>query len=270
MAISRIRHECMAAIVLPRLVPMPKCYRRAAVRLSPWLAVDPVLMADCMAVCRRIRLTLVAVVALFSVSRTALAAESANFAGPGEMQAALQNDGNTLKAHVNALVAELPPIADKRVPLGNAARFVVVESSFPKSPEIDMERAHGPPAISEPKAPSSISPRIAIPSCTASSLLPSLVPASGPTVLASSHLTRPSLTVPRWRLPAPEDSSRQTRTPGGDVSARPRPISHKLPFDLKHFSQPMFPRVCRSFLGGQEIVFVRSTSRDGGSTYVCC
>lgn len=269
MATGRIRHECMAAFALPRLVPMPKCYRRAAARLSPWIAVDPVLMADCVGICRRVQLAIVAALALFSPNRTALATESANFAAPGEVRTTSQNDGHPLTAHVDALIAESRPIAYKRMPSGNTTRFVMVESFSPKTPQINMERAHGPPAISEPMALSSISRLIAIPPCIASSSLHSVVPASGPTLLASSHLTTPSLSAPHCCPPVPEDSSRQTGMTGGDVSARPRPISHELPFDLNHFNQPLFPSVCRSLFGRQEVAAFRPTSRYGGITYVC-
>src|SRR5690242_17923763 len=79
MVIGRKKHECVAAPAPPRLmgsrlVPTPRCFHRAA-SSSPWLAVDPVLRADCMAFCRNVRLAIVAVFAVFGLCRMANAAE---------------------------------------------------------------------------------------------------------------------------------------------------------------------------------------------------
>jgi hypothetical protein len=48
---------------LPLILPMPRCSYRKPISSAPWITIDPVLRADCVALCRNGRLMLLALVA---------------------------------------------------------------------------------------------------------------------------------------------------------------------------------------------------------------
>lgn len=160
MVIGGKRHECIAAPALPhlmgsRLVPMPCCFRRATTG-SPWFAIDPVLRADCMAFCRRARLALVAVFAVFGLCRMADAAEpAANNTQTGIASLLVRNgqvEATAAIACANQRALKLaiyPGTFGSKAPLTFETLFNL---PGPRAPKIKIERAHAPPAADVPAA----------------------------------------------------------------------------------------------------------------------
>jgi len=136
-----------------RLISMPRCFHRASIG-SPWLAIDPVLQADCMAFCRSVRLTLVAVFALLGLSKMACAAPACNNAPTGIANLLLQNGNVEVASAVecanqNAVKVVISTAHGRKIPLTFGNLFKIPS---PEAPKINMERAHAPPATHMPLA----------------------------------------------------------------------------------------------------------------------
>jgi hypothetical protein len=232
-------HGCIAAHGLPRLmgarlVPMPCCFRRASTS-SPWLAIDPVLRADCMAFCRNVRLTFVAVFALLGLSKMACAAgPAANRVQTDTVDLPAQNRSVELASAVECANHRVPKLAISAAPFGRKTPLTVgtlFNMPCPEAPRIDMERAHAPPAAHVPVALFRIS-----------------------IYFARSSLTIPSNIFPLSGLPLP--------VPFPSFTNAPRLISPP-----HHFGGSA---MLRSFARATALVSLIPTSPLGEIAYVYC
>lgn len=148
MILSKPKHGG-APIEAVRLLPKPRCYRPIAAA-SPWIAIDPVLRADCVSFCRNVQLAFVAFLTLLAASRSAFASVPSSDACPPAAATAAPIHGNAERAILAQqakgsvhrrwlLEAELTRRITSPMP-------AILKANRPIAPQIDIERAHAPPA----------------------------------------------------------------------------------------------------------------------------
>lgn len=148
MILSKPKHGG-APIEAVRLLPKPRCYRPVAAA-SPWIAIDPVLQTDCVSFCRKVQLAFIAFLTLLAASRAASASVSRSDACPS----AAATPGLIHSKFEWNMVAEQTNdhVCTQRLQATLFARRVspptaaVLKANWPIAPQIDIERAHAPPA----------------------------------------------------------------------------------------------------------------------------
>lgn len=182
-----------ALTAVPRLLPKPPCFCFAAAG-SPWIAIDPVLRADCVSLCRSVQLAFVAFLALLAGSKSAFAANPS--ASPHRIESTRQQrTAGALEQRncVERRQASVSPQRREERPFSTRER-ARVRSSFdpliPTSPQLNLERAHAPPAVSITLLPVFISFRTITPSHSGLQ-----------SVSRVHHLSLPSLLSSTFHLP---------------------------------------------------------------------
>ncbi len=136
------------SIIVPRLLPKPRCLRPTAAA-SPWIAIDPVLRADCVSFCRSIQLAFVAFLALMAGTRSAFAAPPAapadRFTNARQSQFGSETEES---ASIGWEQASVPAQKQERRSFSNAVLArgrAYLDPLIPKVPQLNLERAHAPP-----------------------------------------------------------------------------------------------------------------------------
>ena len=137
------------SIMVPRLLPKPRCLRPTAAA-SPWIAVDPVLLADCVSVCRSVQLAFVAFLALLAGTRSSFAVSPT--ASPDRLASIrLPQTGSEMEQSVSICSERTLPSAQMEGERSfnirdlSVARFYL-DPLIPQAPQLHLERAHAPPA----------------------------------------------------------------------------------------------------------------------------
>jgi hypothetical protein len=138
----------VAARTLPLVLPMPRASYLTAAAPHPWVAIDPLFGAQCIALYRSIRLTLLALIAFLSGPRTLRA---------GQTKSAQEISSSATCAPQETYVS---PTARRGVRPTHSGRFirrteftidarVSLASDLParETPELTMQRTHAPPAL---------------------------------------------------------------------------------------------------------------------------
>lgn len=137
------------SIIVPRLLPKPRCFRPTAAA-APWIAVDPVLRADCVLLCRSVQLAFVAFLALLAGTRNSFAVSPT--ATPDRLASVrLPQTGSEMEQSVSICSERTLPSAQKEGERSFIIRDLSVARSYldpliPKVPQLNLERAHAPPA----------------------------------------------------------------------------------------------------------------------------
>jgi hypothetical protein len=143
-------HRCIQARTLPLILPMPRASYWTGNSGSPWLSVDPVFGAQCLAVYRSVRLTLLALIALLGGSRSVRAGERAERSQEiGSLTAVPLQQANAERTEQQARrqvctrsIFSRPQV--NRSVAGAAA--LAVDAPRRDTPQLDVKRTHAPPA----------------------------------------------------------------------------------------------------------------------------
>jgi hypothetical protein len=137
-----------ATRALPCVLPMPSASYWTAAGSQPWVAVDPVFAAECIALYRSIRLTLLALIAFLSGPRTLRADQTKSAQEISSSATCAPQDANAPATASRAARSTRPARFIRRTELTISTR-VSFASDLPArdAPELTMQRTHAPPVI---------------------------------------------------------------------------------------------------------------------------
>ena len=142
------KNDHAATRTLPLVLPMPRASYWTAAAPHPWVAVDPVFGAQCIALYRSIRLTLLALIAFLSGPRTLRAGQTKPAQEIGSSATCAPQDANVPATARRAVRRARPGCFIRRTELNISVR-VSLASDLPArdTPELTMQRTHAPPAL---------------------------------------------------------------------------------------------------------------------------
>jgi hypothetical protein len=145
---SKNDHGHAATRALPLVLPMPRASYWTAAAPQPWVAVDPVFGAECVALYRSIRLTLLALIAFLSGPRTLRAGQTKSAQEISSSATCAPQDANLPAAATRAIRPTRSGRFIRRTEHTISAR-VSRASDLPARaiPEVTMQRTHAPPAL---------------------------------------------------------------------------------------------------------------------------
>jgi hypothetical protein len=138
----------VATRTLPLVLPMPRASYWNAIGPHPWLAVDPMFAAQCAALYRSARLTLLALIAFVSGPRT-LRAEQTNAAQQISSSAPCAPQDANLPATARRVVRRTRPrrFIRRTEPTVSARVSFFSDVLAKDTPELTMKRTHAPPPL---------------------------------------------------------------------------------------------------------------------------